>query len=279
MKDKSKYILPIVLVLLIGLGIFAWLKTESLSDFGLNFTTEIIGVLITIYIADYLLQSRENSRLAPMKIIVYQDISVLYNRYMGLFFELYSLSVNETPPITTKDFVENDCIYKALLYSSVEGKPRIDPPQSMAQYLESKAKDFETRAEKILDKYSNFLTPEIAKLLHEMFSESVMISTMKMMPKIMQIRANLPYPKSLAYYLYNFEEKDKKNIIKLNDWLVNERKKLLKLDNDIRTVKNPEYLSKRNDSHQYIYRIEENTLLNQIKEFEKWKTTSANTRS
>lgn len=97
MKYRVKYILPIILILLIGLGLFVWIKTDSLSDFGLNFTTEIIGVLITVYIVNYLLNSREKARLSPIRVIVFQEVSVLFNRHLGLFFELYSESVKEEP--------------------------------------------------------------------------------------------------------------------------------------------------------------------------------------
>lgn len=276
MKDRAKYILPIVLILLIGLGIFAWLKTDSLSDFGLNFATEIIGVLITVYIVDYLLNSREKARLAPMKVIVFQEISVLFNRHLGMYFELYSESVKEEPPATTKEFIEKDCIYKALLYSTVDGKPRISPPQTMTQYLASKAVDFETRAEKILDKYSNYMSPEIANLLHQMYVESPSISVMKILPNVVQSRLHLPYPKSLVFHLYNPEEKYKTNMIKLNSWLVKEREELLKVDKDLRTITNPEYLINRNDKHQFIYRLEDKDLEEQIKKFDEWKITSAN---
>jgi len=276
MKDRAKYILPIVLILLIGLGIFAWIKTDSLSDFGLNFATEIIGVLITIYIVDYLLNSREKARLAPMRVIVFQEVSVLFNRHIGMYFELYSESVKEEPPATTKRFIEKNCIYKALLYSTIDGKPRISPPQTMTQYLASKAVDFENRAEKILDKYSNYMFPEIANLLHQMYVESPFISVMKILPNIVQSRLHLPYPKSLVFHLSNPDEKYKTNMIKLNSWLVNERKELLKIDSDLRTITNPEYLKNRNDKHQFIYRLEKKDLEEQIKKFDEWKITSAN---
>lgn len=276
MKDRAKYLLPIVLILLIGLGIFAWIKTDSLSDFGLNFATEIIGVFITVYIVDYLLNSREKARLAPMKVIVFQEISILFNRHLGMYLELYSESVKEAPPTTTKEFIEKDCIYKALLYSNVDGKPRISPQQTMTQYLASKAVDFETRAEKILDKYSNYMSPNIANLLHQLYVESPSISIMKILPNVVQLRLHLPYPKSLVYHLYNPDEKYKTNMIKLNSWLEKERVELLKVDNDLRTIANPEYLKNRNDKHQFIFRLEEKDLEEQIRKFDEWKITSAN---
>lgn len=276
MKDRAKYILPIILILLIGLGIFAYIKTDSLSDFGLNFATEIIGVLITVYIVDYLLKSREEARLAPMRVIVYQEISVLTNRFMGLLFELYSESVIENPPETVQGFIEENCIYKALLYSSIDGEPRISPPNTMSKYLSSKAIDFEDRAQKILDKYSNFMSPKIANILHKAFVESIFVTIMKSLPNTIQFRQNLPYPKSLLYHLYNPEEKDKTNLILLNSWLEKERKELLKFEKDLRVISNPSHLRNRTKEHKYIYHIPELELEKQIKTFEDWKTTSTN---
>ncbi|MHB1107387.1 MAG: hypothetical protein ACYCZ2_13600 [Lutibacter sp.] len=276
MKDRAKYILPIILILLIGLGIFAYIKTDSLSDFGLNFATEIIGVLITVYIVDYLLKSREEARLTPMRVIVYQEISVLTNRFMGLLFELYSESVKENPPETVHGFIEENCIYKALLYSSIDGEPRISPPTTMSQYLSSKAIDFEDRAQKILDKYSNFMSPKIANILHKTFVESIFVTIMKSLPNTIQFRQKLPYPKSLLYHLYNPEDTDKTNLILLNSWLEKERKELLKFEKDLRDISNPSHLKNRTKEHKYIYHIPELELEKQIKTFEDWKTKSSN---
>lgn len=278
MKDRAKYVLPMILMFLIILGILAWQKTKSLSEFGLNFSTEMIGVFITVYIVDYLLRSREEARLVPMRIIVYQEISLLTNRCMGLIFELYSESVKENPPSTVKEFIDSDCIQKALYYTSIDGKPRIDPPQSMAHYLASNAVDFENRAEKILDKYSTFMSPEIANILHKAFVESTLISIMKLLPRTIEFRKHLPYPKSLLYHLYNPDDKDKANLILLNSWLEKERSELLKFENDIRVISNPTYLANRHKEHKFIYHITDEQLSEQINAFDNWrKLTSANT--
>jgi hypothetical protein len=273
MKDKAAVILPVVLMLLIALGIFAWIETESLSDFGLNFATETIGVLITVYIVDYLLQSRERARLAPMRVIVFQEICALTNRFMGLIYELYSESVRDTPPDTVKEFIKSDCIYKALLHTSLEGKPRVSPPQTMAQYLSSNAMYFEKSSEQILLKYSNFMLPKTANILHKVFVESAFVAIMKTLPKTVEQRKNLPYPRSLLYHIYNPDQKDKNNLILLNSWLMKERSELLSIETDLRKISSPDYLKNRPIDQKLIYRLPENELEKQIKEFENWKVT------
>jgi hypothetical protein len=273
-KNRAAFILPVVFILLIALGIFAWIETESFSDFGLNFATETIGVLITVYIVDFLLKSREQARLAPMRIIVFQEICALSNRFMGLIFELYSESEKEPPPDTVKAFIKDDCIYRALLHASIDDRPRVSPPQTMAQYLSANAMYFEKSSEQILLKYSNFMSPKTANILHKVFVESAFVAILKTLPKTVQQRQNLPYPKSLIYHLYNPDDKDKNNLILLNSWLEKERSDLLSIESDLRKLSNPKYLNNRSKEHKYIYRISDADLEKQVREFEKWKATN-----
>ena len=83
---KHKYLLFILLCLFQAIGAVLWLKSEGLKEFGLNFFTEILGVVITVYIIDSLAQIRENERLKPLKLAEFEDAKNLFNRFISFWY-------------------------------------------------------------------------------------------------------------------------------------------------------------------------------------------------
>ena len=50
------------------------LKTEEFKDFGLNFFTEILGVVITVFVIERFIQKKEDKRNLPQKLAAYEDV-------------------------------------------------------------------------------------------------------------------------------------------------------------------------------------------------------------
>ena len=55
MKSKMKAALPLTFSGLLLIGIYLWIN-DNTADFGLNFTTEVIGVVITVFLINYLIR-------------------------------------------------------------------------------------------------------------------------------------------------------------------------------------------------------------------------------
>lgn len=267
MKAIKKFYLPIFLVLLILLGILLWFKFPKFDEFGLNFTTEMIGVFITVFIVDFLLKRREDERLLPNKIIAYQETSLLYNRFLSLFFELYNKTIKEIPPKDTISFLEANLIEKALYHADSNANANISPPQKLPNYIANSSIDLIERAEKILDKYSIYMDPKVTLLIHKCFVECVFISTLKMLPSALNSRKGLHFPDSLAFHVFHLTKEDIENFVELYKLLDNEKLVLMKTENNLRGLSTPEYISLQKD-RKFSYRISDEKLMEQIKRFE-----------
>ena len=116
LKFWKKYSLILYITLLIILGIYFWVISDSLEDFGLNFTTEMIGVAITILIVDRLGVKRESERLLPIKMVVYKETSLLFNRFLSLLFDLYSQTIEKAPPTDTESFLKSNVTREAFIF-------------------------------------------------------------------------------------------------------------------------------------------------------------------
>ncbi len=289
MKQRLLYFLKeykilLYLTLLIIIGIILWFNSKNFKEFGLNFTTEIIGVVITILIVDRLAVKREAERLLPMKMVVYKETSLLFNRFLSLIFGLYSHTIEENPPKNTKEFLESNLMRKAFIYTDINAKANTTQRENIIINIANQAKDLIQRAEKILDKYSIFLEPEMANLIHTCFIENVFISTLPHTQHTIQLRKNLPYPESLIFHIHELREEDIVSFVRLYDLLVTEREIHSKIDNNIRVLSSPEYIGKQKN-RVLNYRIDEDKLSSQLENFNRWRNeqtgnkTSANSGS
>lgn len=270
LKFWKKYSLILYITLLIILGIYFWVISDSLEDFGLNFTTEMIGVAITILIVDRLGVKRESERLLPIKMVVYKETSLLFNRFLSLLFDLYSQTIEKAPPTDTESFLKSNVTREAFIYTDIKAKANTTQRENITSYLANQGKDLKERAEKILDKYSVFLEPEMANLIHTCFVESIFISTLPHIPQTIQMRNNLPYPDSLIYHIFELREEDIESLVRLYKLLQKEREIYSKVDDKIRGLSTPEYIGKQKD-RKLNYRIDEQKLNLQIAKFNQWR--------
>lgn len=79
LKEWGTIILILSLCLLLGL--FCWLKTEEFKDFGLNFFTEILGVVITVFVIERFIQKKKikgifHKNLPHMKTFDYIQVGI-----------------------------------------------------------------------------------------------------------------------------------------------------------------------------------------------------------
>ncbi len=93
LKEWGTIILILSLCLLLGL--FCWLKTEEFKDFGLNFFTEILGVVITVFVIERFIQKKEDKRNLPQKLAAYEDVRLYTSRYISFWTETYRRRVNQ----------------------------------------------------------------------------------------------------------------------------------------------------------------------------------------
>lgn len=133
-KDSinNEKLLILVVIVLIIIGLILWLLVKKTKEFGLNFTTEILGAVITVFILDRLIKKREEEKNIPLKIAIYEDIRLYTTRYIGFWIETYLVSVPEDPPKDISDFFSKTGMPKILNYLHLMVVLRIIGPKSCA---------------------------------------------------------------------------------------------------------------------------------------------------
>lgn len=178
---RHKYLLFILLSLFLSIGLVLWLRADSgLKDFGLNFFTEILGVVITVYIIDSLAQMREYERLKPLKLAEFEDAKNLFNRFISFWYVTYSRSVPEEYPETFEGFLSNDGIGKIFDHLDVESKPSQADALTWAQWIQKNHSEWMEISNRFLERHSANADPELYKLIHA-FMDSTVMKTIPMM--------------------------------------------------------------------------------------------------
>jgi hypothetical protein len=236
---KSEKILIICLTGFASFGLICWFFIAPAKDFGLNFFTEIMGAIITVFILDRIIKKREAQKNIPLKLAIYEDIRLYATRYIGFWAQTYMISVPEKAPENIKDFFSPNGMNKILSYLYMESEPNVTPPQKWWDWIVHNAKEFKDNGDKILDRYSGHLDPDTFGYLHQL-TESSFNNCHLMIPVIRQTDTfyKTPRVKVLGSYSIEPQMDDYNAIIGLETWcqksyleLVKHKSTLLKVGN------------------------------------------------
>lgn len=137
------------------------------QDLGLNLLSEVIGIVITVFLVDKVIQRREEKRWKPAKHLVYAKLLKLIDSFTGELFPMEYLKINN-------DFVffgeievqphwivksESDPHFNNLLFSLEE---KIDAEKDLCF---AKLPEVAKKIDEILMQYSYLLEPEIISIL------------------------------------------------------------------------------------------------------------------
>ena len=210
-----------ILLLFLLLGLVLWRANDSTKDFGLNFFTEMLGVFITVLIIDQIVKKREEQKLLPQKLAAYEDIRLFVSRYFSFWLSTYQLSVPGEMPKDIQTFFSENGMGKIWNCLYLNSKPNVTPETSWWVHLPHSMKELQDLGDKILDRHSNHLDPEIYGELHHM-SESSFLTVFKYMQSLKQsdLKSKFPRPSLLSSYSMQPQEQDFAAITKLYDWCV-----------------------------------------------------------
>lgn len=224
---NHKYLLLIILSLFLVLGLVLWLDADgSLRDFGLNFFTEILGVVITVFIIDRLSQIREDERLKPLKLAEFEDAKNLFNRFISFWYVTYSRSVPEEYPETFDEFLSDNGIGKIFNYLNVDSRPSQNDSLSWVQWIQNNHEEWLEISNRFLERHSANADPELYKLIHA-FIECPFMKTIPMMSAFKSIREKNDTPRlnALSGYLPKPRKSDYDVLQKMNRCLKSLNKK------------------------------------------------------
>jgi len=215
---NHKNLLIVVLGLFLVLGLVLWIESDSdLKDFGLNFFTEILGVVVTVFIIDRLAQIREYERLRPLKLAEFEDAKNLFNRFISFWYVTFSRSVPEEYPETFDEFLSDSGIGKIFNYLNVDSKPSQTDSISWVQWVQNNHKEWVEICNRFLERHSANADPELYKLIHA-FIECPFMKTIPMMSAFKSIRERNDSPglNSLSVYLPKPRKSDYEVLQKMN---------------------------------------------------------------
>jgi len=107
---EDNFTVVLILLLFAMIGLWLWFRVDSLKDFGQNFVTEILGVLITVLIINQLIVIREERRKLPHKFAVYDDIRLYISSFTLFWQQAFQESVPEDDPENIYLFFSDDGI-------------------------------------------------------------------------------------------------------------------------------------------------------------------------
>lgn len=271
MKIRPEFLLSLVLLVLTGIGLFLWRQTGDLHDFGLNFTSEMLGALITVFVVDILIRQRDAQQRLPYRLVAYQEMSALLNQFLELIFSLYEQSVGEPAPPTVEGFIQQRCPTRCLYSCDLNRLPRVTPPQSLADYLASSSFKLQETSIRVIERFSLFTEPKPIRLIHLIFQDSAFL------PSLRQL-AGSPVPAevvtaeggegeglvpgvALATRIFVPNEEFWNRVLALYTWLDEERTRLSAEEEDLRALTTPERLVSRSGSGYLNLRLADKALL------------------
>jgi hypothetical protein len=226
MKNALLY-LYIGLAFLLLLSFYLW-RFSSSKEFGLNLLTEVVGIAITVFFIEKIIDKSKRNERRPITAAAYNDIRLLVNRYIGFFQELYRHSVNEPEPPTLEAFLKLETADKIWDNLNMNGKPNVFPEIDMWTYLQNTAKNFHELGTKVLDRYGGSLEPSIYKYVHNL-TESNLITYWKdnlVSLRYIDINNNYPRPKILSAYSIRPSSEDFDSVLNLYYWCQKVQKNL-----------------------------------------------------
>lgn len=229
--EENKTILFILHIFLL-IGIFLWIRIDSLEEFGQNFVSEILGVLITILIINQIIVIREEKRKLPHKFAVYDDIRMFVSTYMLFWQNAYQESIPEDDPDDIYQFFSDFGMGKIWSHLYLSAVPKSAIAISWYKLLIEFANDIKFKGDNILTRHAQYLSPQIYRTIHQITESQYLdvIRNMNKMKKYLKVNGIpvINVLESLAIIKPN--DKDYSAIITLHQWCETMYKDLSSID-------------------------------------------------
>lgn len=267
---KSEKVIILRILGFILFGLFCWLFSKTTEDFGLNFFTEMLGVAVTVFVIDRLIQNREERRSIPQKLAAYEDVRLYTSRYISFWTATYRDSVPEDEPETIELFFSDLGMPKILNHLYMDSEPNVTPSRKWWEWIVHNAKEFKDNGDKLLDRHSHNLDPIAFGYVHQL-TESSFNNTLLISPSIKQSDIQMKFPriKVLGNYSLPPQKEDYDAILGLVKWCNETYSLLRKHSNSIKKVS--EYKPTKNRKMPPKCMIPNEVLIKQIQELEEFR--------
>jgi len=142
------------------------------SDLFLNLGTEIIGILLTIFLIDRIIKKNEENERKNLQKVVQRLLISPVNRHYDLWFNIYKATILELPAKDLTDPRElfNGDFYSKIAFLDITKNSPVYPERDWAKYIYQELNVFKEKLERIIIKYSFILESELLDLLENIVS-------------------------------------------------------------------------------------------------------------
>lgn len=176
----SIWALGIVLLILIGLYVHSlnFNGPEWLKDISLNVGTEVLSILLTVWLIDSVFKRNElnereritNIAISQLRLPLRKHISMLLGMYKGAL-----LSPPANPPLTLRDLFGPNYIAELTFFDFSKPAPILNiQPIDWFNYLHNEVEQFKSSLSLTIEKYAAFLDSETVELLESLMASSLL---------------------------------------------------------------------------------------------------------
>ena len=168
--------------LIISLSVIALLffllwrfASASWSDFGLNAFTEIVGIILTVFLVDQIIKSQERRRLRPLEVAAFRDVQRFVDGLATFWLNAYSWSgKGELPPPSEppsmQEFLTMPYFEEIRKRLNLDAEACVFPKRTWWQYLPQAEDEFRKLGERILERHAAALDPQGYYLVHKVLN-------------------------------------------------------------------------------------------------------------
>lgn len=149
--------------------------SNSWSAFGLNAFTEIVGIILTVFLVDQIVKGQERRRMRPLEIAAFRDIQRFVDGLATLWLNIYKWSgKGELPlpaePPSMQEFLTLPYFEQIRRRLNLNAEACVFPIRTWWQSLPQAEDQFRKLGEKILERHTAVLDPQAYHLVHKVLN-------------------------------------------------------------------------------------------------------------
>lgn len=267
---ESIFLVALFLVLIAGALVVQEFGGAYGASLGPNLVSEFIGAAVTVYGIDYLIRRREEKRLLPVKAASYEDVRVMTHWALALWKTAYEKSVGNADPMSWRQLFSDEFIQRVMLGLDVTKPANTLPAAPWGNYIDQEMKRIHQWAEKILERHSGALDPEIHRAVYSIiYYKHHGIASLQRHDR----RDGIPRPNNLGSYMPAIREWFDA-VIELHEWTVQMHEYLT--GNNIDRIHAPYKFSAPTFTATPDARLNPTELVQQALSFDAWGEQQAN---
>jgi hypothetical protein len=149
---------------------------DWLKDLSLNVGTEILGILLTVFLIDAVIRRNEEKERVMARSLAFQQLGLPLRHQLGVLHNLYKASITnppEKPPVEVEELFSPSYFVQIAFLDFSKPAPLIAAkPLQWFDYLKSESEKFRLALGRTIEKYALFLNIDEIELLEELINSS-----------------------------------------------------------------------------------------------------------